>query len=126
MIVQNLSQPNTPTINEGGILPSGPNYGTSSPTYIPSTLNQPAQTSSQVAPQAAQWRAATNNWWQVAINALANPGNPQTMGATVPQVTGYQPAGGINAAFLQQAQGRPNMNQNFLSALSALQNRPQQ
>jgi len=74
---------------------------------------------------AAQGGAAPNNW-QAAINALANPGHVQTMGAQVPLVQGYQPSGGINAAFLQNAQGRPNMNQGFLSALAALQNRPGQ
>ena len=126
MIVQNLSQPNTPTINEGGILPSGQNYGTSSPTYIPSTLNQPAQTSSQAAPQAAQQAGGPPNNWQAAINALANPGNPQTMGATVPMVTGSQPAGGVNNAFLQQAGAGQGMNTNFLNALRSIQARPQQ
>lgn len=66
------------------------------------------------------------NNWQAALNALANPGNPQTMGATVPQVSGYQPAGGVNQAFLGQAGGRPNMNQNYLSALGAIQGRKPQ
>ena len=85
---------------------------------------QPAQPQQQAAPQ-AQAGGAPNNW-QAAINALANPGKVQTMGANVPLVQGYQPSGGINAAFLQNAQGRPNMNQGFLSALAALQNRPGQ
>lgn len=76
-------------------------------------------------PQGSGMSAAPNNW-QAAINALANPGNPTTPGATVPLATGYQPSGGVNQAFLQQAQGRPNMNRNFLSALSAIQGRPQQ
>jgi hypothetical protein len=65
---------------------------------------------------------APNNW-QAAINALANPGNPVTPGANVPLQTGSQPSGGVNQAFLQQAQGRPGMNQGFLSALSAIQGR---
>ena len=125
MILQNLSQPNTPTINEGGILPSGQNYGTSSPTYIPSTLNRPAQTAApQAAPQAQAGEDPNN--WQAAISSLANPGNPQTMGATVPQVTGSQPAGGVNNAFLQQAGAGQGMNTNFLNALRSIQGRPQQ
>ena len=69
--------------------------------------------------------AAPNNWQQ-AINSLANPGNPQTMGANVPMVTGGQPAGGVNQAFLNQAQGQPGMNPRFMSALAAIQGRPQQ
>ena len=57
--------------------------------------------------------AAPNNW-QAAINALANPGNPTTMGANVPMQTGGQPAGGINNAFLQQARGWPGDEPRFL------------
>ena len=70
----------------------------------------------------AQAGAAPNNW-QAAINALANPGKVTTPGATVPMVTGSQPAGGINQAFLQNAGAGQGMNQNFLSALRAIQNR---
>jgi hypothetical protein len=73
----------------------------------------------------AQASAPPNNW-QAAINALANPGNPTTMGANVPMVTGSQPAGGVNNAFLQQAGAGQGMNQHFLSALRAIQARPQQ
>ena len=76
----------------------------------------------QAAPQAS---AAPNNW-QAALNALANPGKVTTPGATVPMVQGSQPAGGINAAFLQQAGAGAGMNQGFLSALRAIQGRPQQ
>jgi hypothetical protein len=82
---------------------------------------QPQQTAPQAAPQAS---GPPNNW-QAAINALANPGNPQTMGANVPMMTGSQPAGGVNNAFLQQAGSGAGMNQNFLSALRAIQGRPQ-
>ena len=78
----------------------------------------------QQAPQ-AQAGGAPNNW-QAAINSLANPGNPQTMGANVPQVTGSQPAGGVNQAFLNQAGAGQGMNQNFLNALRSIQARPQQ
>lgn len=72
--------------------------------------------------QQPQASAPPNNW-QAAINALANPGNPVTQGATVPMQSGTQPAGGINQAFLQQAGAGQGMNQNFLSALRAIQGR---
>lgn len=76
----------------------------------------------QGAQQAGGAGAPPNNW-QAAINALANPGNPQTMGANVPMVSGSQPAGGVNAAFLNQAGAGQGMNQGFLSALRAIQGR---
>jgi hypothetical protein len=75
------------------------------------------------APQ-AQASAAPNNW-QAALSALANPGNPVTQGANVPQATGSQPSGGVNNAFLQQAGAGQGMNQNFLNSLRAIQARPQ-
>jgi hypothetical protein len=80
---------------------------------------QPAQQPAAAAP--ASGGGAPNNWY-AALNALANPGNPVTQGATVPMASGFQPAGGVNQAFLGQAgAGNPN----FLSALSAIQRRPQ-
>jgi hypothetical protein len=101
-------------------------------------LNQ--QLGQMTVPQYAQWRAQNMpgsggqqpqpqqsgppNNWQAALSALANPGNPQTMGATVPEAQGFQPSGGVNQAFLQQAQGRPGGNQGFQSALAAIQGRP--
>ena len=109
----------------GGVLPSGENYGSSTPTYIPTRYGAaPAlqQQASQV-PQ-AQASGPPNNW-QAAINALSNPGKVQTMGANVPQVTGYQPSGGVNQAFLNQAGAGQGMNQNFLNALRSIQARPQ-
>jgi hypothetical protein len=63
------------------------------------------------------------NNWMAAINALANPGNPVTQGAKVPMAQGFQPAGGVNQAFLGQMGGGGN--RNFLSALAAIQGRPQ-
>jgi hypothetical protein len=75
------------------------------------------------APQPAP-QAPPNNW-QAALNALARPPTPVTPGATAPLQQGYQPSGGVNQAFLQQAQGQPGMNQRFLSALAAIQGRPQ-
>jgi hypothetical protein len=75
--------------------------------------------------QGGQQTSAPPNNWQAALSALANPGNPVTQGATVPMVSGSQPAGGVNNAFLQQAGAGQGMNQNFLSALRAIQARPQ-
>ena len=84
----------------------------------------PQQQSPQAAPQPqATWQQPNN--WQAAINALSNPGKVQTMGANVPQVTGYQPSGGVNQAFLNQAGAGQGMNQNFLNALRSIQARPQ-
>jgi hypothetical protein len=77
-------------------------------------------------PQAAPQASGPPNNWQAAINALSNPGKVTTQGANVPQVQGYQPAGGVNQAFLQQAGAGAGMNQGFLSALRGIQNRPQQ
>jgi hypothetical protein len=79
----------------------------------------------QQAPQAAPQASGPPNNWQAAINALANPGNPVTPGATVPLQSGTQPAGGVNQAFLQQAGAGQGMNQNFLNALRSIQGRPQ-
>ena len=89
----------------------------------PAYAMQQQQAAPQAAPQ-AQASGPPNNW-QAAINALSNPGKVTTQGATVPQVTGYQPSGGVNNAFLQQAGAGQGMNQNFLSALRAIQARPQ-
>ena len=49
---------------------------------------------------AAAGGAPANNW-QAAIRALANPGNPVTPGATVPQsAQSYQPSNGVLQQFL--------------------------
>jgi len=90
----------------------------------PSRLNGFQGGARQAAPQAAapQASAAPNNW-QAALNALANPGKVTTPGATVPLQTCYQPSGGVNAAFLQNAGAGQGMNQGFLSALRAIQGR---
>ena len=85
----------------------------------------PQQPGPQAGAQAGGASAPPNNW-QAALSALANPGNPVTQGATVPMVSGSQPAGGVNAAFLQQAGQGQGMNQNFLNALRSIQARPQQ
>jgi hypothetical protein len=75
------------------------------------------------APQGAAGAGGAPNNWMAALNALSNPGNPVTPGATVPMAQGFQPAGGVNAAFLGQAPRTGN--RNFLSALNAIQGRPQ-
>ncbi|HEY1878298.1 MAG TPA: hypothetical protein VGG68_00045 [Caulobacteraceae bacterium] len=74
-------------------------------------------------PAAAPQAAGPPNNWMAALNARANPGNPVTPGATVPMVQGYQPGGGVNQAFLQQAGAGAGMNQNFLNNLRAIQGR---
>jgi hypothetical protein len=98
-------------------------YGQNFAAFTPKQNWQP-QGAVAAAPQAAAPSAPNN--WGAALSALSNPGRVQTMGATAPLVQGYQPSGGVNQAFLQQAQGRPGMNSGFLSALAALQNRPGQ
>jgi hypothetical protein len=112
----------------GGQLPSGENYGSATPTNVPAQyayMPAPQQQQAAAAPQAAPQAGAAPNNWQAAINALANPGNPVTPGATVPLATGTQPSGGVNNAFLQQAGAGVGMNQNFLNNLRAIQGRPQ-
>ena len=87
---------------------------------------QQQQAAPQPQPQPQPQASGPPNNWQAAINSLANPGNPTTMGANVPMQTGSQPAGGVNQAFLQQAGAGQGMNQNFLNALRSIQARPQQ
>jgi hypothetical protein len=76
----------------------------------------------QQPPQQPQQSGPPNNW-QAALTALANPGNPQTMGANVAPSNTFAPSPGVNQAFLQQAAGRPGGNQGFQSALAAIQGR---
>jgi hypothetical protein len=78
-----------------------------------------AQPSQQAAPAAA----SNSLTYPQVLALLANPGKVTTPGATVPAGPSAQPGAGVNNAFLQQAQGRPGMNQGFLSALAALQGR---
>jgi hypothetical protein len=99
-----------------------PNYSARIGQLMAGAGQQPQQ---QAAPQAS---GPPNNW-QAALSALANPGNPVTPGATVPQSNSFQPAGGVNQAFLQNAAQNPAArggNPQFMSALAAVQNRPQQ
>jgi|ERR1700722_1033742 hypothetical protein len=99
--------------------------GVVGPSWQPQQQMAPQQAQSQQgAAGAGAWQQPNN--WQAAINALANPGNPQTMGANVPMVSGSQPSGGVNQSFLTQAQrGGGAMNQGFLNALRSIQGRPQ-
>jgi hypothetical protein len=76
----------------------------------------------QAQPQPAAPSGPPNNW-QAAINALAQPGRVTTPGATVPQATGSQPSGGVNAAWLKQIGAGQGMNQNFIGALRGIQGR---
>ena len=81
-------------------------------------------------PSAAQGQAGPPpNNWQAALNALANPGRVTTPGVPLSSISGgaggtaFQPAGGVNQAFLSQAGAGQGMNANFLSALRAIQGR---
>jgi hypothetical protein len=109
---------------------SGPGgIGAGSPNTIGANLpvlngfGPPSQLPQAAAPQAVPQAGGPPNNWNAAINALANPGRVTTQGANVPLQTGYQPSGGVNQAFLQQAGAGQGMNQNFLSALRAIQGR---
>jgi hypothetical protein len=95
-------------------------YGQNFAAFTP-TRNWSGNAAPAAAP-APQPQAPPNNW-QAALNALSNPGRVTTPGATVALQTGYQPSGGVNQAFLQQAGAGQGMNQNFLSALRAIQGR---
>ena len=109
------------------MLPGDPN------TVIPQLQNVASQlpwahgmqgaAGAQGGPAAAPQGGGPPNNWQAAINALSNPGNPVTQGANVPLAQGYQPAGGVNQAWLNQAGAGQGMNQNFLSALRGIQGR---
>ena len=77
----------------------------------------------QAAPQQAAPAAPGGLTYPQILALLANPGKVTTPGANVPVGPSAQPGGGVNNAFLGQAQGRPGKNQNFLSALGAIQGR---
>jgi hypothetical protein len=85
-------------------------------------LGQPQQAAPQQASRPAAAASGGLTYPQV-LALLANPGKVTTPGANVPVGPSSQPGGGVNNAFLGQAQGKPGMNQNFLSALAALQGR---
>jgi hypothetical protein len=125
--------------------------GGNSPTSLAAYMNalsggQGGAQGAQGGAQGAQGGGASapaNNWY-AALDALRNPGKVTTPGAQMS--TGgyggfgsYQPAGGVNNAFLQSrgwgptggpaatpGGGGPPTNQNFMSALAAIQGRPQQ
>jgi hypothetical protein len=86
-------------------------------------LGRPQQAApQQAAPPPAPAAPGGLTYPQV-LALLANPGKVTTPGANVPVGPSSQPGGGVNNAFLGQAQGKPGMNTNFLNALAALQNR---
>jgi hypothetical protein len=106
-----------------GGLGGGGRYGDPYMNQVAANYQQGQQPQQQGGQQTSSWQQPNN--WQAALSALANPGNPVTQGANAPQMTGSQPAGGVNNAFLQQAGQGQGMNQNFLNALRSIQARPQ-
>ena len=118
---QNIANLNMNRTAGGGLAGGGNNVINSGPNYA-APMQQYGAPAPAPAP-APQTGGAPNNW-MAALNALSQPGNPITQGANVPIASGYQPAGGVNQAFLGQVQ-TPGANQNFLSALAAIQGRPQ-
>jgi hypothetical protein len=80
----------------GGMLPSGQNYGSDHPTYIPAQYQYLPAQQAAAAPQAHP--AATSPVdYNTVLSMLANPGKVTTPGATVAQ----QPNAAPNAAGLQ-------------------------
>ena len=112
-----------PMMTSGGVLPSGENYGTQTPTYIPATYGYPQSAPQQ---QAAPAAAPTNpvDMRQAYLTALSNPGKVTTPGATVPQA---QPLGSpsvMNAFLAANPSGGSGAggynNQGFFSTLNKL------
>ena len=118
---RNLQRMDMMRAGQGGFGNSGGAFG-SSYSPLPQFAGQ-QQPMAPAAPQAGGGGGGAPNNWMAVLNALSNPGNPVTPGATVPMAQGFQPAGGVNAAFLGQAPRSGN--RNFLSALNAIQGRPQ-
>jgi hypothetical protein len=85
--------------NPGGMLPSGENYGSSSPTYIPAQyqfMPSQQQAAAPAPPPAANPAGLTSQQY---LQLRANPGNVPTQGATVPQAASASP---MNSNVLQQ------------------------
>ena len=114
--------------NPGGMLPSGENYGSSSPTYIqPQYQYMPAQQQQQAAPQAPAAPAVNNAGLtpQQYLQLKANPGPVSNPGATVPQATSTAGSPGVLQNFLANwnpAQGGPGagFQQGFAKSLKGL------
>jgi hypothetical protein len=88
----------------GGMLPSGENYGTSSPTYIPAQYQFMPNAAPAAAPQAPPTQAP--DMGQAYLAALSNPGKVTTPGATVPQAQLPSANSGVLQAFLQNWQNK--------------------
>ena len=128
--INSTPQSNIPqyNYNSGGILPSGENYGTSSPTYIPPSYQaNPAYALQQQAAAAKQAPAAPAGPDMNAayMAALQNPGHVTTPGATVPQGPTPSAQSGVLQQFLANwnQKGQPTTgagnynNQGFYNAL---------
>jgi hypothetical protein len=91
-------------ISPGGMLPSGQNYGSDHPTYIPAQYGYapaPQQAGAGAAPQQAA--APANNAGltpQQYMQLRANPGPVPTFGANVPQASQSPPGAGVLQNFL--------------------------
>lgn len=114
----NFANPNTG--QRGGTYTPGPNV-----LALTNVLMGQGQGQGQQPQQQSQSPMPTPpNNWQTALHAMADPGKVTTGGATVPLAQSFQPAGGVNQAFLNQAGGGGN--RAFQGALAAIQNRQQQ
>jgi hypothetical protein len=113
--------------NPGGMLPSGENYGSQTPTYIPAQeqyIPAPQQQAPQAAPQAPQ--AAGGPTYPQILSMLANPGKVTTPGSNVPvSASSAQPGSANLQSFLanwKPAQSGPGsgFQQNFATALKGM------
>jgi hypothetical protein len=121
----NQALPWPPTYNTGAGGPNNAATGQPIQSFQQWQQQNPGGMTLNSTPSQPGAQSAAPDNWQASLNALANPGKVTTPGATVPQATGSQPSGGVNQAFLNQAGAGQGMNQNFLSALRAIQARPQ-
>jgi hypothetical protein len=109
--------------NPGGMLPSGENYGSSSPTYIPAQYQFMPSQQQAAAPMPTPAANPAGLTSQQYLQLRANPGYVNTPGATVPQAassTALNP--GVLQSFLANwnpAQSGPGsgFQQNFAKAL---------
>ena len=76
-------QQGSPYISSGGVLPSGENYGSSSPTYVQGRYNPPPL--QQAAAPAAPAPTNPIDMRQAYLTALSNPGKVTTPGANAPE-----------------------------------------
>ena len=95
-------QQGSPYVSSGGVLPSGENYGSATPTYIPSRYSPPPPQQATPAPAPAPSPAVNMN--QAYLAALQNPGKVTTPGANVPQAQFPSQGSGVLQSFLQNWQ----------------------